>query len=418
MHFDRQPGGTTMVTMEATDATDTHPTPGLSPGDPGYRRIMLAAATAGLASFNAMYLTQSVLPAIHDGLGVSPTTAALTVSATTGMLAVTVIPVSILSERIGRRRVLQVSVVAATALSLLLAAAPGIGSLVTLRAVQGIAVAGVPAVMMSFLSEEIHRNHLGRVMGLYIAGTTLGGLLGRIVPSSVLEFTDWRGAVLTGGAVALVLGLVCAWALPPQRNFAPKKITLRHELDAFRRHWRDRRLIALFTLPFLMMGSFVSLYNYLGFRLTGQFGLPEALAGAVFLLYLSGTWSSARAGALVTRYGAARVMVTSIALTTVGLVLALVPNLVATVFGVLVFTASFFVVHSTASTLVGQIADRDRAEASSTYVMNYYLGSSVIGWLSGYFFQAGWAALITALAALQITALVLCLLSTRRPGRP
>lgn len=398
------------------DATDTPPRPGLSPGDPGYRRIMLAAATAGLASFNAMYLTQSVLPAIHDGLGVSPTTAALTVSATTGMLAVTVIPVSILSERIGRRRVLQVSVVVAAALSLLLAAAPGIGTLVAVRALQGIAVAGVPAVMMSFLSEEIHRDHLGRVMGLYIAGTTLGGLLGRLVPSSVLGFTDWRGAVLAGGAVALLLGLVCAWALPPQRNFTPKTLTLRHELAAFRRHWRDRRLIALFILPFLMMGSFVSLYNYLGFRLTGQFGLPEAVAGAVFLLYLSGTWSSARAGALVARYGAARVLVTGVALTTVGLALALVPNLVITVLGVLVFTASFFAVHSTASTLVGQIADRDRAEASSTYVMSYYLGSSVVGWLSGYFFQTGWVALIVVLVALQATALVLCLITTGRTG--
>lgn len=403
-----------MVTM---DATDTHPTPGLSPGDPGYRRIMLAAATAGLASFNAMYLTQAVLPSIHDGLGVSPTTAALTVSATTGMLAITVIPVSILSERVGRRRVLQVSVIVATVLSLLLAAAPGIGTLVAVRALQGVAVAGVPAVMMSFLSEEIHRDHLGRVMGLYIAGTTLGGLLGRLVPSSVLEFTDWRGAVLAGGTVALVLALVCAWALPPQRNFAPKRITLRHELSAFRRHWHDRRLVALFILPFLMMGAFVSLYNYLGFRLTGQFGLPEAVAGAVFLLYLSGTWSSARAGALVTRYGAGRVLVTGVALATVGLALALVPNLAVTVVGVLLFTASFFAVHSTASTLVGQIADRDRAEASSTYIMSYYLGSSVIGWLSGYFFQAGWLALIVALAALQITALALCLVSTMRTGR-
>ncbi|MEJ6549760.1 MULTISPECIES: MFS transporter [unclassified Corynebacterium] len=404
-----------MATTDTTDAAE--PPAGLSPGDPGYRRIMVAAATAGLASFNAMYLTQSVLPAIHDGLGVSPTTAALTVSATTGMLAVAVIPVSILSERVGRRRVLQVSVLVATALSLLLAAAPGIGTLVGLRALQGVAVAGVPAVMMSFLSEEIRQDHLGRVMGLYIAGTTLGGLLGRLVPSGVLEFTDWRGAVLVGGAVALLLGLVCAWALPPQRHFTPKTITLRHELAAFRRHWRDRRLVALFILPFLMMGVFVSLYNYLGFRLTGDFGLPEAVAGTVFVLYLSGTWSSARAGTLVTKYGAARVLVTGVALATLGLLLALVPNLAVTVCGVLVFTASFFAVHSTASTLVGQIADRDRAEASSTYVMSYYLGSSVVGWLSGYLFEAGWATLVLSLAALQIAALALCLLSTRRTRR-
>lgn len=378
---------------------------------------MVAAATAGLASFNAMYLTQSVLPSIHDGLGVSPTTAALTVSATTGMLALAVVPVSILSERVGRRRVLQVSILVATALSLLLALAPGIGTLIGLRALQGIAVAGVPAVMMSLLSEEIRQDHLGRVMGLYIAGTTLGGLLGRLVPSSVLEFTDWRGAVLIGGIGAFLLALVCAWTVPPQRNFTPKKITLGHELAAFRRHLQDKRLLALFILPFLMMGSFVSLYNYLGFRLTGDFGLPEAVAGMVFILYLSGTVSSARAGALAARFGTSRVLVTSVVLTTLGPLLTLIPNIAVTVFGVLVFTASFFAVHSIASTLVGQIADRDRAEASSLYVMSYYLGSSVIGWLSGYFFQIGWGILIVSLVVLQLAALALCLVSSRGAGR-
>lgn len=401
----------------ADDGAMTSDDTRLSPGDPGYRRIMVAAATAGLASFNAMYLTQSVLPSIHDGLGVSPTTAALTVSATTGMLAVAVVPVSILSERVGRRRVLQVSVLLATGLSLLLALAPGIGTLIGLRALQGVAVAGVPAVMMSFLSEEIRSDHLARVMGLYIAGTTIGGLLGRLVPSGVLSFTDWRGAVLAGGAVAFALGLVCLWALPSERNFTPKRITLRHELEAFRRHWHDRRLVALFILPFLMMGVFVSLYNYLGFRLTGDFGLSGAVAGAVFVLYLSGTWSSARAGALVTRYGASRVMVTGVALSVLGLLLALVPNLVVTVVGALLFTASFFAVHSTASTLVGQIAERDRAEASSTYVMSYYLGSSVVGWISGYFFHAGWTVLVVFLIVLQIAALALCLVSSRSTGR-
>ncbi|MDN6387241.1 MAG: MFS transporter, partial [Corynebacterium sp.] len=60
---------------------------------------------------------------------------------------------------------------------------------------------------------------------------------------------------------------------------------------------------------------------------------------------------------------------------------------------------------------------RDRAEASSIYVMSYYLGSSVIGWLSGYFFQIGWVALVVALVALQISALVLCLVSTSATRR-
>lgn len=389
-------------------------TTGLAPGDPGYRRVMVAAATAGLASFNAMYLTQALLPSISDSLHVSPTTAALTVSATTGLLAVTVVPVSIISERVGRRAVLRVSVLAATVLSLLLCLAPGIGSLIALRAVQGVAVAGVPAVTMTFLAEEIRPAHLGRVMGLYIAGTSLGGLLGRLIPSWFLEVTDWRGAALAGAVVAFLLGLVCAWALPEQRNFTPKTITLRHEIAAFRRHWRNPRLVPLFLLPFLLMGSFVSLYNYLGFHLTRQFGLSELLAGMVFLLYLSGTWSSARAGALATKYGPGRVLSGASVLSVVGLLLMLVPVLWVTVVGVLVFTASFFAAHSTASALVGSRADGDRAEASSTYVMSYYLGSSVLGWALGHVFDLGWVPLVLSLVVVQALGLGLTVYADHR----
>jgi YNFM family putative membrane transporter len=364
-----------------------------------------------------MYLTQALLPSISENLHVSPTTAALTVSATTGLLAVAVVPVSIISERVGRRRVLQVSVLAATVLSLVLCLAPGIGSLITLRALQGIAVAGVPAVTMTFLAEEIHPNHLGRVMGLYIAGTTLGGLLGRLIPSWFLEITDWRGATLAGAAVAFLLAVVCAWALPAQRNFTPKKITLRHEVNAFRRHWSNPRLVPLFILPFLLMGIFVSLYNYLGFRLTDRFGLSELWAGMVFLLYLSGTWSSARAGALATKYGSGQVLTGASFLSVVGLLIALVPNLWVTVVGVLIFTASFFAAHSTASSLVGARAEGDRAEASSTYVMSYYLGSSILGWSLGHVFDLGWIPLVLALTGIQILALMLTIRAGQRTVR-
>lgn len=390
---------------------------GLSPGDPGYRRVMVAAATAGLASFNAMYLTQALLPSISENLHVSPTTAALTVSATTGLLAVAVVPVSIISERVGRRRVLQVSVLAATVLSLVLCLAPGIESLIALRALQGIAVAGVPAVTMTFLAEEIHPNHLGRVMGLYIAGTTLGGLLGRLIPSWFLELTDWRGATLAGAVVAFVLAVVCAWALPAQRNFTPKRITLRREITAFRRHWSNPRLVPLFILPFLLMGVFVSLYNYLGFHLTERFGLSELWAGMVFLLYLSGTWSSTRAGALATKYGPGQVLTGASFLSVVGLLIALVPNLWVTVAGVLIFTASFFAAHSTASSLVGARAEGDRAEASSTYVMSYYLGSSILGWSLGHVFDTGWIPLVLVLTGVQALALTLTIWAGQRAAQ-
>ena len=52
------------------------------------------------------------------------------------------------------------------------------------------------------------------------------------------------------------------------------------------------------------MGAFVTVYNYLTFRLSGPpFGLSTSVIGALFTAYLAGTWSSAQAGRLADRAG-------------------------------------------------------------------------------------------------------------------
>lgn len=378
----------------------------LTPTDAGYKKALAASLCSGLASYNALYATQAILPALADDFHVTPTVTALTVSATTGGLALMVVPASVISERVGRRLIIQISVMASTLLSLALVLLPSIQSIIAVRLVQGFAVAGVPAVMMAFLSEEVDRKYLPRIMGFYIAGNSLGGLIGRLIPGITLDFANWRIAILLSAIFAVVMAIITVLVLPQQRFFTPKKITLSHEVEAFAQHLRNPTLLKLFVLPFLMMGAFVSLYNYLGFRLISHFGLPESLAAMVFIMYLSGTWSSARAGTYVARFGSGSVVAGCTALALGSLLLLLVPSLVTTLIAVLLFTAAFFAAHSVASAWVGEVATHDRAEASSCYILSYYLGSSLLGWISGYFFGFGWSALVLWLAALFLVAFV------------
>ncbi|MDV7399629.1 hypothetical protein RZS08_49905, partial [Arthrospira platensis SPKY1] len=81
-------------------------------------------------------------------------------------------------------------------------------------------------------------------------------------------------------------------------------ITPRAVLSDIRTIYSNPPLVALFTCGFLLMGAFFGVYNYLGFRLQAPpFSLPQSLLGAVFLLYLIGSASSAWAGRLSDRYG-------------------------------------------------------------------------------------------------------------------
>jgi len=79
--------------------------------------------------------------------------------------------------------------------------------------------------------------------------------------------------------------------LPQQRRFEAKALKPGNELAAMLRHLTDWRLVGLYATAFFGMGMFVSVYNMFGFRAVDHFGLPPALAGLVYLMYLSGTWS-------------------------------------------------------------------------------------------------------------------------------
>lgn len=357
---------------------------------------------AGLASFNTLYATQALLPVLTRDLGIPPTRAALTVSATTGAMAVCIVPASILSERFGRGRVLGISVLCAITLGLLLPWCPSIELLILGRALQGVVLAGVPAVAMAWLSEEIRGKDLTHAMGLYVAGTSVGGLLGRLIPSTVVEVVSWHWALHANALVAALFAGIFLWLLPPQQQFRPKQLRFRSELQAMIGHWRNPRLAALFFTGFLNMGTFVSLYNYLGYRMVDRFGLSESLTGALFLLYLSGTWSSAQAGPLVSKFGTGRTLLGLVGVGIVGLACT-TGGLWLTVPGLLLYTAAFFALHSTASGAIGRIAQSHRAEASSMYLCCYYCGSAAVGWASGIVFShAGWASLIGVLLFLMV----------------
>lgn len=360
----------------------------------------------GLAIFSSLYSTQAILPTLVDNMGLSSTEAAMTVSAATGALALCVVPASILSERFGRGHILLISAVAATGVGLIVPLTQQGWQLIVVRGLQGALLSGAPATAMAWLSEELDDKALPRAMGLYIAGTSVGGLTGRLIPTGLVEISTWRWALFGSALVSLAFAITAWLLLPAQRNFRPKSIHLTTESRALLGHWGNRDLALLFLTAFLSMGTFVSMYNFLTFRLIDDFGLAPSLAGLAFLFYLSGTvlGSGWNAG------GANRPRENPVLLGctfTVGIAFC-AGNLPLTLLGMIAFTVGFFAVHSTASGWVGQIATHDRAEASSMYVFCYYFGSSVVGACAGLLFDAlSWPLFIAffTAVALALTAL-------------
>lgn len=388
-------------------------------GTPAFRRTNLALFAAGFATFALLYCVQPLMPLFSHDFRVSAAVSSLSLSASTGLLAVSMLVASTLSEALGRKAVMVTSLLASSALTVALAFAPGWQSLLVLRALEGIALSGLPAVAMAYVGEEMHPKSVGLAMGLYIGGSALGGMGGRLITGVLADFVSWRVAVGSLGALCLVLGLVFWRSLPASRNFRPRPLAPGLLLARFVEHFRDAGLPWLFALGFLLMGSFVTVYNYAGYRLLGPpFSLSQSAVAAIFAVYLVGIASSAWVGNLAGRLGRRNVLWVTILLMLAGLGLTLLPTVWAIVLGIAVITFGFFGGHSVVSSWVGLRAFEGKAQAASLYLFFYYLGSSVVGTGGGLFWSAhGWPGVAALVGTLMVAAFLISLRLTALPPK-
>ncbi|MFF3401704.1 MFS transporter [Streptomyces sp. NPDC002659] len=395
------PASTKASTIPVDAPTDDR----LTPSSPGYRRMSFALFAAGVATFALLYSTQALLPAVSASFGVSASAASWTVSAATGALALCVLPMSALSERFGRRWVMTASLAVAVVVGLLVPFAPSLEWLVALRAVQGAALAGVPASAMAYLAEEVRPKALVAAIGLFVAGNSIGGMSGRIVTGWVAQLWGWRAALAAVGLMAVVCALVFRALLPKARHFTPGSLSPKALAKSVRGHLANPLLLRLYAIGALFMTVFGAVYTVIGYRLVeAPFSLPQGVIGSIFLVYLVGTVSSAAAGTLVARMGRRGALYLAVTTTAAGLLLSLADSLPAVLLGLVLITAGFFAGHAVASSEVSRTAKTGRAQASALYQSAYYLGSSAIAFHSG-----GWAGtvLLGLLAVLGVVSITL-----------
>jgi YNFM family putative membrane transporter len=357
---------------------------------------MAAMVCAGMVTFVLLYDTQALLPAFHDAFDVTPAGATLSMSLTTAGLALGLLVAGPASEVLGRTRLIIGAVWLASLVALLCPFAWSWHALLVLRFVQGVVLAGLPAVATAYLREELHGSAQARAAGLYIGGTALGGMMGRLLTAPVTDLLDWRWGL---GAAAL-LSLGCALAvtvmLPPSRNFRGRR---RQDLALgamSRAALADPALRRLYLLGGCAVGALVVVFNALGFRLVGA---PHHISlGAISLLYLVyplGTISASVSGAWADRIGRRAVLPIGCALAIVGVALTISSSLVAIVIGLACLTMGFFVAHGIASGWVAvraHAAGASASQAAAFYLCAYYVGSSVFGSLgSSAWSSYGWA---------------------------
>lgn len=378
-------------------------------GTPAFRKINLAVFAAGYSTFLLMYAVQPLLPIFAEEFHISAAASSLALSLTTGCLAMSMLVVGAMTEGWSRKPVMTVSLLAVAILTILSSMVQEWPAFLLIRTIEGIALAGLPALAMAYLGEEIHPDAIGVSMGLFVGSGALGGMTGRLLTGILADLFSWRTALAAIGVLGVAASLVFSSTLPPSARFRPRSLSVASLLDSYKAHLRDSVILALMAEAFLILGTLVTVYNYIGFRLLAPpYSLSQSVVGSVFGLYLLGFFSSSLIGMLSHRFSRPRLLQAGLATMLAGVAITAARPLAAVIIGVAFVTIGFFASQSVASSWVGIRAREAKAQASALYLFFYYMGASIVGSFGGFFWTGyAWNGVAAFLAILLIIALVI-----------
>ncbi|HCE2340251.1 TPA: MFS transporter [Vibrio parahaemolyticus] len=365
-------------------------------GTPEYKRITLSLALGSFLVFSNLYLLQPMLPTFATLFSISETQVNWLFAASTLALSFSLVPMAVLSESIGRKPVMMVGLFSIPAISALMLLGDSFIFLVACRALIGIALAAFAAVAVAYMAEELDKHAFSMAIGTYIAANSLGGIAGRISGGLLADNFSVDVAIEVMMVVTLI-GVICVhYLLPKQRNFTPSSSSLRHQNRAIIGHFRNQRVWFAMLIGGLNFALFVNLYSVMGFRLvSAPHNVPVGLASLIFICYLGGTFSSRCAGHWSKRYSSILGMFIGAVVSMAGMWIAAFDSLAAMLIGLLLISFGAFFTHTLAYGWVGQNATQAKATATALYLVHYYVGGSLGGFLLLYCWQhGGWSTVL------------------------
>ena len=374
-------------------------------------RLSFALFLVGFVTFALLYDVQPLLPLITHSYGRTARAGAWVMSLSTSGMAISIMAVNLLVTPRSRHIILFSGLLSAALLSVFMAWVHSFSLLLATRALIGLALGAIPVLAMAALGDSVRPDRLGRAVGVYVSGTALGGMSGRLAASLLVMTHTWQSSLFLLG----IAGLLCAsagavlWPRPPRPLAATSPPPLAEHLRIWRDLWRQRLIRHYDLIAMLLMGCFITAYNGVAYHLLHT---PSAAAarrlGMLYSVYLVGVVASMLAGRAADRWGDRRALLVATTILVAGLAIDLLPGLGDLVLGMALVTFAFFAGHAVASTAVARLARPHAAHAAALYLLFYYGGSSSISVLGGAIWDRGaWTWLILFLIVLALLAFAL-----------
>ncbi|MGV9353390.1 DHA2 family efflux MFS transporter permease subunit [Streptomyces misionensis] len=153
---------------------------------------LLVTSVAGFMAALDNLVVTTALPSIRQDLGGALDDLEWTVSAYTLTFACLLMFGAALGDRFGRRRLFIAGLTVFTGASAAAALAPGIGSLIAARAVQGVGAAVMMPLTLTLLTAAVPAARRGTVYGIWGAVNGLAVASGPLIGGSLTEHVSWH----------------------------------------------------------------------------------------------------------------------------------------------------------------------------------------------------------------------------------
>lgn len=345
------------------------------------------------AAFSTVYITQPVLPVLVSEFNADAFTVSLTVSAVVLGIALSIIPIGILADRIAVHHILLAGGCMVSVCSLLAALTHDLWTLILVRFLQGLFIPTLTSCLVAYLARSLPAERLNVVMGSYVSATVTGGLGGRLLGGWLHPPTHWRYAFATAAVLVLIATFLAVWRL---REPAPK---LPHDHVNFRVMGMLRRpeLLRIFAVAFASFFVFSSVFNFMPFYLASPpLSVPVAYITALYLTYVLGIVVGPLAGGISNRLGNGITMAGGSILLAFALLLTLHASLLSIGLSLALVCAGYFAVHASAVGALNRKLSSGRGRANALYVLFYYVGGFAGITISGFAWSTrGWPAVVT-----------------------
>ena len=285
----------------------------ITAGTTAFWRATLALCLGSFVIFANLYISHPIMPLLSREFALTELQASWSLSLPMLTLGLSLLLYGPLSDALGRRLMMVLSLAGAIVVGALIARVESYGSLLLLRGVQGFLLGGLPAIAIAYLGDEFERPAVLLAVGFYISANSLGGISGRLLGGFVTEAGGWQHAFELLSIASLIGLLLFIWLLPPSRRFQPGPLHFTTMAADLWRHLGNPLLLGAFLVGGFNFFIFSNQFSYATYLLSGEpFRLPPSLLGLLFLTYLSGTFGSAISGGIARRLPQAQAMLLGI----------------------------------------------------------------------------------------------------------